>query len=199
MSTIENELDVGMPDRPEPPPAENVGKNHRRFILLGALTFSGVAWIFGLYLYSFIFGPTDVLDRGDYLRTEVNFNLIPALPDNLAEAYDLLREEQLANIEDMGMSASMGMAIIPIDDAIDFLLENGGYPVGENVVVPPAEEMEDTGEPALEEATEAPAADEMVPMEEATPDADEDVPASSGFQEIEATSGEVTPEAESGD
>jgi len=175
MSTIENEQSV--PERPNPPPAENVGKNHKRFILLGALTFSGVAWIFGLYLYSFIYGPMDVLERGDYLRTEVSFNLIPALPDSLADSYDMMREEQLANIETMGMSSDIGMANIPIDEAIDFLLENDGYPVGDDVVVPPDSDMEDTGDQPLDEVTEE--------------------PTSGGFQELDATSEEITPEADS--
>lgn len=117
--TFKNEMLV-------PCPAENTGEHYGKLALYALALIAVVVWIFGLYVYGFIIQPMDALASNplEPLVSEVSFDLIPALPDTLAEAYDVLRDEQIARIESFQwVDQAAGIASIPVEDAFEILIE----------------------------------------------------------------------------
>lgn len=108
-----------MNQSPQSPPATNMGKNHVRTLVIIGIVFAVHLWFFGVYAYGWVIQPFNVLESGEPLRTQVDFDLIPALPDALAESYDLTRAEQLAQLEGGQPNT------ISIDEAMAIVLEEG--------------------------------------------------------------------------
>lgn len=102
------------------------GEHTGRLVFYAAAITLAFLWLFGIYVYGSITQPTNTLAENEPLITEISFDLIPALPDTLGEAYDLLRDEQIANIEGFRwIDREAGIASIPVEDAYDILIEQG--------------------------------------------------------------------------
>lgn len=159
-----------MPDRPNPPPAANMGTNIGRLIVGVGVSGGIIAWVFIMYLTGWVTIPMERLEAGEPLIYEVDFALIPRLPDSLAEQYDLLRDNQLEQLTVYEWAdESANLARIPVEEAFTILLENDAFRTGDDVqasgMMPepaPAEddagdmgETDDAGEAAPDpEATE---------------------------------------------
>ena len=118
-----------LPDRPSPPPAVNTGTHYGRLALYAGIAGIFVLWFFGMYVYSSVARPYWQLQDGEPLIREVSFDLIPALPDSLSAEYDRIRDEQLAQLSQIGVSEEGGVTI-PVNDAIEQMLASGAFPVG---------------------------------------------------------------------
>lgn len=94
-------------------------------VITGALL---VALHYGLQ----VFPRTEILE-GDTVRpiaAQNEYDLMPALPVELENQYDAVRQNQLEQITTYGwVDEAAGIARIPVDEAMDVLLENGGFPV----------------------------------------------------------------------
>lgn len=108
--------------KPDMSPALHTGRNYTQLVTFIAIIAVAVLWFFGMYVYGWLLAPSNALEDGRPLRREVSFNLIPRLPDGLAESYDLQKTEQLAVLED-----AAGVANIGIDEAFDIMLEEGRF------------------------------------------------------------------------
>lgn len=123
---------IALPDEPLDCAPVNHGQNYRTLALYAAGFTAVAVWLFGLYLFAYIIQPLNQLENNPTqpLRTEISFDLIPALPDNLAESYDLLREQQLDRLDSFEwVDRQAGVASIPIDQAIDVMLEEERFEV----------------------------------------------------------------------
>jgi len=151
VDTVLNKVEAGvmnLPDRPNPPPLENTGQNFAQLGVIAGVIAVACIWFIGMYTWGTVLGPMQTLDNGGFLRTEVDFALIPRLPDGLAVEYDNVRDAQLARIDQFAFASTDGDVAIPIDDAIAFMLENDGFPVGSEVATDEADE------PDSDESTE---------------------------------------------
>ncbi|MEM9953256.1 MAG: hypothetical protein AAF846_16745 [Chloroflexota bacterium] len=108
-----------MAQKPQSPPASHFGTHHVRVLVIIAVVIAVHVWFFGVYVYGWVFQPFQTLEDGDFISTQVDFSLIPALPDALAESYDLTREEQLAQLTGGEENT------LSIDNAKAFVLEQG--------------------------------------------------------------------------
>lgn len=182
---------VDLPDIPAPCDAASNGDNFGRVGAYALVILVVVLWLFGMHVWGFIYQPNNTLNDGDFLRTEIDFDQVPALPASLAAQYDGLKDEQLANIELLQWENQMeGIAIIPVDQAMSILLEQGFpeatdtgvglvpadiYEPVEGVTEPPerggVDEMNDMD--ATDDA-DAPADDADAPADDADAPADEE-------------------------
>lgn len=126
LATIER---GGRPDmaRTAPDFAEATGTNYMQMAVLTVVVVgSGILLVLGL-IYAMIIHPRDeVLGQDRPLSEEISADLMPRLPDELSAAYDARRTDQLAQLEGYGwVDEDNGIAHIPIDDAIDLIVENG--------------------------------------------------------------------------
>ncbi|MGJ3239677.1 MAG: hypothetical protein ACFE0Q_13285 [Anaerolineae bacterium] len=111
-------------NRPSRPPLANTGENYGQVLWgIGIILFIAV-WFFGLYAYAFIFQPTNTLENGRPLTTQVDFALIPVLPDDLAVEYDNARDQQIARLNG-GQVNEDGTTSISIENAMATLLQRG--------------------------------------------------------------------------
>lgn len=124
-----------LPDRPAPPPSLNTGGGQSG-MLIGAGVIAIIAgWLFALYLFSWILQPMATLESGNFLETEISFDLIPVLPDTLADAYELMKDNQLEQLTVVeAIEGSEGVARIPIEDAYAIMLAEGMFPLGDDPV-----------------------------------------------------------------
>ncbi len=111
---------------PDPCPPEYTGEHYGKLGLYALAIFLVIAWFFGMYVYGFIIGPNNALVNNptEPLTTQVDFALIPALPDTLTAEYDALRAQQLAEVNGFQwVDQSAGIARIPVGEAYQRLLE----------------------------------------------------------------------------
>lgn len=126
---------ITLPADPLPCPPQNTGNHYGRLAAYAAGITLVVVWLFALYLFAYIIQPLDRLENRptEPLRTEISFDLIPALPENLANSYDILRQQQLDQLDTFEwVDREGGVASIPIDDAIEVMLEEGRFEVRED-------------------------------------------------------------------
>lgn len=131
VETVMSKVEAGilnLPDRPNPPPKVNTGNNFAQLGVIGGVIAIACLWFIGMYAWGTVLAPYRTLENGDFLRTEVDFDLIPRLPDQLAVEYDNFRDTQLERIEQYGF-ASGDNVTIPIDDAITLMLEEDMFSV----------------------------------------------------------------------
>lgn len=140
-----------LPDRPSPPPAVNTGTHYGRLAIYAGFAVIFVLWFFGMYVYSSVARPYWQLEDGKPLIREVSFDLIPALPDSLSAEYDRIRDEQLAQLSQIGVNDEGGVTI-PVDDAVEQMLANGGFPVGSDTDESTSEEASQDEETSDEDA-----------------------------------------------
>lgn len=134
---------TNLPDRPEPCPSVNNGHNYRRSFLILGIIILAIGWYFAIHVYGTLVDPYNKLENGEFLSSEVSFDLIPVLPDTLAESYDLLNAGQEEKLVGYGwVDEENGIARISIDEAISALLVEG-FPVGPNAAA--EEESADAG------------------------------------------------------
>ncbi|MEL6306655.1 MAG: hypothetical protein AAFR81_10705 [Chloroflexota bacterium] len=151
VDTVLNKVESGvmnLPDRPNPPPLENTGENFAQLGVVGGVIAVICIWFVGMYAWGTVLGPMQTLNDGGFLRTEVDFALIPRLPDDLAVEYDTIRDAQLARIDQYAFASTDGDVTIPIDEAIAFMLENDMYAMGDDMADSDesAEDSEDTND-----------------------------------------------------
>ncbi|NDJ59787.1 MAG: hypothetical protein GYB67_01610 [Chloroflexi bacterium] len=122
-----------LPEHPEPCPALNEGNHYGRLAIYAGVVALVVGWYFIIYLVGYFIQPYAILDAdpAEPVISEVSFDLIPSLPDDLAATYDMMRDTQLAQLavyefitdtEELG-NREFGVVRIPIDAAFDVLLD----------------------------------------------------------------------------
>lgn len=113
--------------RPIPCDAVNTGRHYGRLALYSAVgiimtIFIGWLLIYGLFRYPDLV----VLDDEDTrpLSAELPLELMPRLPDQLADAYDGLNADQTDQLSGYAwVDEDQQIARIPVDDAISILIE----------------------------------------------------------------------------
>ncbi len=133
-----------LPDKPDPPPAVNTGSNYARLGLLAVPFIVATVWFLGIWAYGRIIGPLNTLEDGNFLQTEVSFDLIPVLPESLAESYDLISEAQLEQINTFGTSED-GTSTIPVEEAFDRVIAQYGGEASDDADSPDDAEMGSMG------------------------------------------------------
>lgn len=117
----------GFSSRPKPPPRMYTGDHYGR---LGqyAVVMAGVVFvIMAFFWFGNITAPYNQLDERDDVQpfsAEYPLSAMPALPDELADFYDGLREAQVEQISTyQWIDESAGTVQIPVEDAIQMLLD----------------------------------------------------------------------------
>lgn len=117
------DLDVNGNDAPVPPPALYTGDHYGRLALYVLPLLAIFIWLMATYIYGFITQPLNTLAEGKPLVREVPDSQIPVLPDDLAQEYDAIRADQLAQISNFRwIDQSAGIGSIPVEDAYDILI-----------------------------------------------------------------------------
>lgn len=96
-------------------------------ILVGVTVLLLLAFHYGLQ----VFPRTQILnaDTPRPISAQIPLELMPALPNELAVAYDELRESQLQMVNSYGwVDEAQGVVHIPVDAAMDQLLASNGFP-----------------------------------------------------------------------
>lgn len=97
-------------------------------ILVAATMVLLLAFHYGLQVF-----PRAQVLNGDTprpLSAQIPLELMPALPDELAVTYDGLRQSQLELVTSYGwVDEAQGVVHIPVDAAMDQLLNSDGFPV----------------------------------------------------------------------
>lgn len=114
---------------PLPPPAVNLGQNYGQ-LAVNSLVLTVVAGLLGAALwYGFLFYPTNVAlarDPAQPLVKSAVYDLMPALPDDLAVTYDQWKADQIELLGSYGwVDQANGIAHIPVETAMDLLAEQG--------------------------------------------------------------------------
>jgi len=112
-------------ERPKPPPPGHTGINFRELYITHAVLIGGTLLLIFAIWYSYITYPFyEILDEGQPLFEEFPLEAMPALPDSLAEQYDLRRDEQLALLDSYGWVDEEAQIVhIPVTAAFDLLIE----------------------------------------------------------------------------
>jgi hypothetical protein len=116
-------------EQPVPPPALNLGTNYGQLAGYG-LVLVAVAGLLGAALwYGFYYYPVKVALASEPARPlfkSAVYDLMPALPADLADRYDQWKAAQLEQLNSFGwVDQTNGVARIPIDQAMDLLIEQG--------------------------------------------------------------------------
>lgn len=118
-----------IPSRPQPCDPRDTGSNYGQ---LGAV--AGVLGVVTLLLiaamwYGFLYHPNQNILGGEIqrpLEEQIPLELMPVLPDNLAEAYDIHLDDQDVMLNSYGWTdEENGIAHIPIEAAFEIILEEG--------------------------------------------------------------------------
>jgi len=113
----------------------NTGTNYRQMAILSAAIVAFVLFWLVLLWYGYMYNPQQNVLMADTempLRAEIPLDVMPALPDTLSEAYDLGKAEQLAQLEGFEwVDEADGIVSVPIDVAIDILLQPAGAQVAQ--------------------------------------------------------------------
>lgn len=114
---------------PLPPPAVNVGQNYGQLAINSVVLVVVTALLGAALWYGFLFYPENVALASDPARPLVKsgvYDLMPALPDDLAVTYDQWKADQLTQLESYGwVDQANGIAHIPVSTAMDILAEQG--------------------------------------------------------------------------
>jgi hypothetical protein len=114
---------------PLPPPAVNVGRNYGQLAVASAVLVVVTALLGAALWYGFLFYPENVAlasDPAQPLTKSPVYDLMPALPANLAVSYDQWKAEQQEQLNSYGwVDQANGIAHIPVETAMDLLAEQG--------------------------------------------------------------------------
>jgi hypothetical protein len=115
--------------RPAPPPLLNTGQNYGRLgVYAGAWLLATVLLIAGLW-YGMIVYPENVVLEATPARPLIKtalYDIMPALPDDLAASYDQINADQRAQRDSYGwVDEANGIAHIPVNEAMSLALEQG--------------------------------------------------------------------------
>lgn len=131
VDTVLNDIQRGtlaLANRPQPCPPVNTGDNYNQLAVYASVFVLITVIILGAYWYSYVTYPLNILN-GDVtqpLIEEISLDVMPALPDELALAYDAIRAEQLTRIVSYEwVNEETGTASIPVSDAMTLLLQQG--------------------------------------------------------------------------
>lgn len=121
--------DMPIPSRPQPCDTRDTGSNYRQLgIAAGVLTLIGILLLLGMW-YGFLYYPSEVVLGGEETRpleAQIPLDVMPALPDNLADAYDLHNEGQSDMLSSYGWTdEENGIAHIPIEAAFEIIVQDG--------------------------------------------------------------------------
>ena len=109
-------------------PPENIGENRGRLALISAVMLLISVLLILSFWYGFLYQPQNDILNGEVAQPlvwEIPEDLMPVLPNELAEVYDTRRDEQLAQISNyQWVNENAGTVRIPIDAAITLLLED---------------------------------------------------------------------------
>jgi hypothetical protein len=138
-------------NRPADCPPENTGRNFVQifawqgvFVVIALLLAFGYWWG---YVYQPLFLTLGDTDDVRPLEEQLPLEAMPALPDTLAVAYDDLKAEQMAQITSYRwLDEGEGVVAIPLDRAIDIVLEEGLPEYGAPAPVDPEATAEATAE-----------------------------------------------------
>lgn len=116
-----------------PPTAEATGVNFSQLGLVSFIAIAVTASIILMMWYGWVWHPEQNILDGPVtqpLSEEIPLEVMPRLPDTLAEAYDLLDDEQAALLLRFGWVEPENLvARIPLENAIDILAQEGALPV----------------------------------------------------------------------
>ncbi len=120
--------------RPSPPDNERLGVNFGwlslwSFALLGLMSI-----VLAVFWYGYVFYPFERLEEfpTEPLREQVPLSIMPALPESLTVFYDGLNDEQRELLDGFGAANVEANTVrVPLEMAIDMMLENDGFPVAE--------------------------------------------------------------------
>ncbi|NDJ84934.1 MAG: hypothetical protein GYB66_03520 [Chloroflexi bacterium] len=130
---VEDTLTVVERGKPEEPvgvsqyTALATGTNYAQMALWSIVVIGiGIALIAAL-VYGYMTYPTnEVLEENEPLKAEIPLDVMPALPDELGDSYDATRADQLEALNSYSwVNEENGIISMPIDDAIDLVLEQG--------------------------------------------------------------------------
>lgn len=113
--------------RPQPCDARDTGTNYGPLLLVSSVILVIVFLLGAAIYYNYIYHPeVELLDENIPLAVEIPLDVMPALPDDLAAVYDDHLDGQTSVLESYGwFSEEDGIAIIPIDVAMELMLEDG--------------------------------------------------------------------------
>ncbi|MGF1507640.1 MAG: hypothetical protein ACFB51_21310 [Anaerolineae bacterium] len=108
---------------------ESVGRNYRQLLIWIIVLVGGTALLLIAQWYGYVIFPRDqALSNPPYepLVEEIPLEVMPVLPDTLAQEYDDLEAAQAARLDQYTVvDEGQGIVTIPLDEAIDLLLEQG--------------------------------------------------------------------------
>jgi hypothetical protein len=129
-----NRIETGPVDKSQPKPRYNleaVGSNWGQLGAISLLLFGVTALLLAALHYGMNVYPRQVLESEETrpLTTQLAYDLMPSHPDELVSAYDSKRQAQLDQIGTYGwVDQTQQVAHIPVETAMDLLLENDGFP-----------------------------------------------------------------------
>lgn len=113
----------------------HTGTNYRQMALLTAALVALTVFILGMFWYGYMYDPqANVLmaDTEAPLRSGIPLDIMPALPQELSDAYDLAKENQLAQLDGFQwVDRGAGIVGVPIDVAIELLVQPAGAQVAQ--------------------------------------------------------------------
>lgn len=113
-------------NKPLPPPPLYTGSNYGRLALAIGIFAALTVLVMYFIWYGFLYDPQENLLPDQPLSVEIPLDVMPVLPDELAEVYDGQVENQTALLEGFGwISEEEGVARVPIDTAIEMVIEEG--------------------------------------------------------------------------
>lgn len=111
------------------------GTNWGQLLRYGLVMFAVTIALLAALHYGLQVFPRNQVLAGDTVRpltTQLTYDLMPLLPDELSESYDALRQSQIDEVTTYGwIDEEAQIARIPVDTAMDLLLEDGGLPAAE--------------------------------------------------------------------
>jgi hypothetical protein len=113
-------------NKPLPPPPQYTGSNFGRLgIAIGVFAALTLLVLYFIW-YGFLYDPQENILPDQPLSVEIPLDVMPVLPDELANVYDSHVENQTALLEGYGwISEEEGFARVPIDMAIEMVIEEG--------------------------------------------------------------------------
>ncbi|MEM7348552.1 MAG: hypothetical protein AAF485_30360 [Chloroflexota bacterium] len=109
------------------PPPSHLGDNYGSLARSGGILAVIVALLAAALWYGFNYYPTNVILESDPARPLFNasiLDVVPVLPEDLADIYDEIKAGQIEQISSYGEGVD-GTAQIPVDEAINLIAETG--------------------------------------------------------------------------
>lgn len=107
--------------------AEAVGANYGQLAVLNlTLIIITIAIIGGLFYAFEVYPNQELLGENQPLTEQIPLSSMPSLPDELTEAYDVSRADQIDRLHTYRwVNEEAGVVTVPIEDAITLLVEEG--------------------------------------------------------------------------